>query len=443
MPEDRQAPIAPPPPAPLAPAGGLAALLDGGVVEFLQLQLCDLHGMNREVTVPRARFAQALAGELTVDGSAVGALAPAEAVDLRLRPDPDSAVLLATEGEAPVARAAADVLRPDGTPYEGDPRAALHRVLRDLAEAGYSARVAAESEYYLLQGGGAEPAPAPEATVAAAQRAVLQALGEAGVGVEHAYPEAGPGQQEVVLLDADPLRIADHLALSRRLIRDTALRHALRASWMPKPAAGWNGSGLHLRVVLQGEEGNAFADAESTDGLSAALRWFVGGVLAHARGLCAITNPLVNSYKRLVPSSGAPTAVAWSLESRASLVRIRAGRGESTCCEIRLPDGAANPYLALAALLAAGLAGIRGERDPGDPLNKPIELMSVRERQRLRIPALPRHLGEALDALEDDRLMRTTLGEYLYTRFVLAKRAEWDGYLAHVHPWEVGQYLER
>ena len=210
---------------------------------------------------------------------------------------------------------------------------------------------------------------------------------------------------------------------------------------MPKPVYGVNGSGLHTHMSLFSKETNVFYDAKAPMQLSETCLQFIGGVLRHAKGFCAITNPLVNSYKRLVPGYEAPTSVAWSERNRSPLVRVPAARGAATRIEVRMPDPSCNPYLALAVMLRAGLDGVEKQVDPGPPVNKNIFEMSHRERRHLRIDDLPTHLSEALDELEKNDLVRQTLGDHIFEHFVAAKRAEWQGYLTHVAPWEVSRYL--
>jgi glutamine synthetase len=248
-------------------------------------------------------------------------------------------------------------------------------------------------------------------------------------------------QHRIELAPLSALAMADALAQLRVLVRSVANRNGLHASFMPKPLLGVNGSGLHLHHALWRDGSNTFFDPEARDELSDTLRQYVGGLLRHARAYCAVTNPLVNSYKRLVPDHEAPVNVAWSLHNRSPMIRIPMERNAETRCEVRIADAAANPYLTLAVQIAAGVDGLREEIDPGEPINKNLWMLSPREKQRLRILELPRHLGEALDELEQDRVTRAALGEYIFSRFTAAKREEWLEYLGHVHPWEVRRYL--
>jgi len=255
------------------------------------------------------------------------------------------------------------------------------------------------------------------------------------------HHEVAPGQHEIDLAPTDALTAADRLATLRTVVRGVALQHGMTTTFMPKPLFARSGSGLHTHQTLLSKGKNAFDDPSAPLHLSQIARWYVGGLLHHARGYCAVTNPLVNSYKRLVGGFEAPVNVSWSTQNVSPLVRIPAERGDGARCENRLPDPAANPYLAIGTQLAAGLAGIREQIDPGDPVNKNIARMSYRERRKYRIDDLPRDLHEALDYLEKDRVVRDALGEHIYERYVDAKRGEWEEYIERVSPWEVERYM--
>jgi glutamine synthetase len=262
-----------------------------------------------------------------------------------------------------------------------------------------------------------------------------------GFEVEAAHHEVAPAQHEVDFKYADAVTTADNIATFRFIVRHVALQHGLHATFMPKPVFGINGSGMHTHQSLFRGEENAFYDPAGEYQLSELALHYIGGLLRHARGFCAITNPLVNSYKRLVPGYEAPTNVAWSMRNRSPLVRVPEKRGQSTRVEVRMPDPSANPYLALAVTLKAGLEGIKNRIDPGPPIDKNIYTMSQRERRRLKISELPGDLREAVDALEKDKVIRSALGSHILQYFVTAKRAEWHDYIAQVHEWELKRYL--
>ena len=269
----------------------------------------------------------------------------------------------------------------------------------------------------------------------------MAVLEEMKLNAEASHHEVAGGQHEIDLGYADVLTMADHLATLRFVVRTIAVRHGLVATFMPKPIYGRNGSGMHTHQSLFAKGKNAFFDAKGPIQLSEVGRWYIGGLLRHARGYCAVTNPLVNSYKRLVPGYEAPVNVSWSTQNVSPLVRVPAQRGEATRCENRMPDPSANPYLGLAVQLAAGLAGIRERIDPGEPVNKNIARMSYRERRRYRIDDLPRDLHEALDYLEKDAVVREALGDHIYERYLDAKREEWQEYIGQVSEWELNRYL--
>jgi glutamine synthetase len=274
-----------------------------------------------------------------------------------------------------------------------------------------------------------------------ARRDIVNVLEMMGFEVEAAHHEVAPGQHEVDFKYADALATADHLATFRFVVRNVALQHGLHATFMPKPIYGQNGSGMHTHQSLFREGRYAFHDPAAVDELSDVMRWYVAGLLRHARSFCAVTNPLVNSYKRLVPGYEAPVNVAWSHRNRSPMVRVPARRGKGTRLELRMPDPSANPYLALAVQLAAGLDGVRRKLKPPDPVDKNIWTLSVRERRKYRIQELPRDLGEAIDLLKRSALLKETLGEHVFGQFVAAKEQEWQEYIAQVHDWEIEQYL--
>ena len=274
-----------------------------------------------------------------------------------------------------------------------------------------------------------------------ARRVIVSALEEMKLSSEASHHEVARGQHEIDLGAADPLTLADHLATLRFVVRTIAVRHGLVATFMPKPIYGRNGSGMHTHQSLFAKGKNAFFDPKGPIQLSEVGRRYIGGLLRHARGYCAITNPLVNSYKRLVPGYEAPINVSWSTQNVSPLIRLPAQRGEATRCENRMPDPSANPYLALAVQLAAGVDGVQEKIDPGEPVNKNIARMSYRERRRFRIDDLPRDLHEALDYLEKDTVVREALGDHIYERYLDAKREEWQEYIGQVSDWELNRYL--
>jgi glutamine synthetase len=265
-----------------------------------------------------------------------------------------------------------------------------------------------------------------------------------GFEVEAAHHEVAPGQHEIDFRYDDAVSTADAIVTFRFVVKKVALMHDLYATFMPKPIAGVNGSGMHVHQSLLDLEGvNAFFDPTAQWQLSRTARSYIAGILEHARGLVAVTNPLINSYKRLVPGFEAPVNVAWSQKNRSPLIRVPARRGDGTRCEVRMPDPSCNPYLALAAMLAAGLDGIERDLDCGEPVDRNIFDMSQREKRRLRIVQLPANLDEALGFLEKDSVIEAALGPHIFKHFLLNKRREWAEYLQVIHPWELERYLDR
>jgi len=424
-------------------------------VRFLRLQFTDIGGRSRQVEVTARQFGRALAGEVMVDGSAVPGFARLEESDMRLVPDHATLRLLPWgEPENRTAAMICDVHRSDGEPFEGDPRGALKRVVGELRDAGFTARIGIETKFFLFErdtNGRATPVPhdtggyldaSPRDRGAAVRRDLVMVLEALGFAVEAAHHEIANGQHEVVFRYDTPVATADRLTVLRNAARQVANRHGLVASFMPKPLGDIAGSGMHVHQSLHEDGTNVFHDEEGAHGLSDTLRFYVAGLLQHARGFCAVTNPLVNSYKRLIPGFEAPVHVSWALQNRSALIRVPASRSDGTRVELRMPDASANPYLAIAVQLAAGLDGIRNELEPGEPVQKDVTTMTARERRRLRIERLPRSLVEALDLLEQDRVARGALGEHIYGFLLRSKRAEWRDYTHAVHPWELERYLD-
>src|SRR2546425_54783 len=431
-------------------------------VRFLLLQFTDLLGVNKAVEVPASQFEKALAGEVLFDGSALEGFARVEEADALLLPDLDSFRVFPWGGEAAdgdgggaAARLLCDIRYPDGRPFEGCPRTALKRQIERAAALGMAMRVGCEVEFFTFeQNERGEPTTrtldagsyfdlVPVDRGEKVRRVIVAALEDMQLDSETSHHEVARGQHEIDLGTADPLTMADNLATLRFVVRNVALRHGLTATFMPKPIYGRNGSGMHTHQSLFAKGKNAFADPQGPGQVSQVARWYIGGLLRHARGYCAVTNPLVNSYKRLVPGYEAPVNVSWSTQNVSPLVRVPAQRGEATRCENRLPDPSANPYLALGVQLAAGLDGIAERIDPGDPVNKNICRMSYRERRRYRIDDLPRDLHEALDYMEKDAVVRGALGDHIYERYVDAKRGEWQEYIEKVSEWELERYLSQ
>ncbi|WP_102125462.1 type I glutamate--ammonia ligase [Deinococcus planocerae] len=445
-------------PPPRTPQDILAAL-SAQNVGFLRLQFTDILGTTKNVEVPGSQFEKALAGDVTFDGSAVEGFTRVEESDMLLRPDLSTFLIYPPfsreeEGRGRVARLICDVTLPDGTPFEGDPRQVLGRQVARAAELGFEMFVGTEPEFFLFErgeGGRGSTVThdkagyfdlAPVDKGERIRREIAGLLVQMGFEIEASHHEVAPGQHEIDFRYAPALETADRIATFKFVVKRVALEYGLLASFLPKPLPGVNGSGMHCHLSLFKDGKNAFADPDGEHGLSATARHFIAGLLEHAGGMAAITNPLVNSYKRLVPGYEAPVNVAWSTSNRSALIRIPAKRGPSTRAEVRMPDPSCNPYLALAAMLAAGLDGIREGLEPPPAIGRNIFRMTVREKRHHRIRELPTDLREAVDELEKDPVIAGALGEHVLDHFVAAKRAEWREYSAAVHAWELERYLD-
>ncbi len=431
------------------------AILRDEKVRFLRLVFSDIHGMVKNVELPDSQFDQALAGQIMFDGSSIEGFVRIQESDMLLKPDLDTLRIFPQDGgQDRVALLICDVASPDGSPFPGDPRGVLRRVREKAASMGYRSMMGPEAEFFLFQRG-ADGAPttithdqgayfdlSPVDRGENARREIVNILEKMGFEVEAAHHEVAPGQHEIDFRYADTLITADNLIIFRLVVRMVALRNDLHASFMPKPLQGMNGSGMHTHQSLLTPDGkNAFFDPNGPWQLSELARWYVGGILAHARGFCAVTNPTINSYKRLVPGYEAPINITWSERNRSPLARIPARRGMGTRVEVRMPDPSCNPYLAFAAMLSAGLDGVERKIDPGPPVNKDIFAMSEREKRRHRIDNLPGDLKEAVEALQKDRVILDVLGDHIAENFIEGKLQDWREYIAVVHPWEVNRYL--
>ena len=424
-------------------------------VKFMRLQFVDILGAIKNVEVPDQQFAEALDGRIMFDGSSIEGFVRTEESDMYLKPDLNTFQVFpwTYAGSERVARIICDIANPDGTPFAGCPRSTLKRVVALAGERGFAMRAGPEAEFFLFQrresgepttethdsGGYFDLTPVDLGEDV--RREIILVLEQMGFHVEAAHHEVAPGQHEIDFRHDDVLTTADNVSTFRFVVKNVANRNGLHATFMPKPIVGVNGSGMHTHQALFTGTKNVFYDEKSDGHLSRTCLQYIGGLLRPAKAFCAITNPLVNSYKRLVPGYEAPTAIAWSERNRSPLVRVPAARGPNTRIELRMPDPSCNPYLALAVMLRAGLDGIDKQTDPGPPVNKNIYTMSHRERRHLRIDELPGTLSEALDELEKSDLMRETLGDHIVDHFLAAKRTEWDGYIRHVSRWEIDRYL--
>jgi len=434
----------------------ILALADEFQADFLRLQFTDILGINKNVEVPRSQFEKALDGEIMFDGSSIEGFMRIEESDMLLVPDLDTFRLLPVEDEGGrVARLLCDIYTPDHKPFVGCPRLTLKRQVASAKALGFTMMAGCEVEFFLFEKD-AQGNPSTATHDAGSyfdltpvdkgeelRRLIVKDLELMGFEVEAAHHEVAPGQHEVDFRYADALTTADNIATFKFVVRSVANRHGFTASFMPKPIQGQAGSGMHTHQSLFRGKENAFFDPKTETQLSATAMSYVEGLLQHARGFCAITNPLINSYKRLVPGFEAPVNVTWSIRNRSPLVRIPDRREDGTRCELRMPDPSANPYLSLAVQLAAGLDGVAQKLECREPVNRNIFRMSYRDRRKYQIDDLPRDLHEALDRFEKDDVIKAALGEHLTERFLEAKREEVDRFNLEVTEWETRNYLGR
>ncbi|MGD0152594.1 MAG: type I glutamate--ammonia ligase [Thermacetogeniaceae bacterium] len=425
-------------------------------VQFIRLQFTDILGSLKNVAITAEQLEKALSEGIMFDGSSIEGFVRIEESDMYLVPDPNTFTIFPWRGrDGSVGRLICDVYSPDGTPFIGDPRYALKKVLAEARELGYTMNVGPEAEFFLFN---TEQSGRPTVTThdegsyfdlspldrgEDTRRDMVLALKEMGFDVEASHHEVAPGQHEIDFRYDDALATADNVVTFKYVVRSIALLHGLHATFMPKPVFGINGSGFHINQSLFADGTNAFYDPSQPLQLSSAALYYLGGLISHVKGLTAITNPLVNSYKRLVPGYEAPVYIAWSPRNRSPLVRVPARRGQGTSLEFRSPDPSCNPYLAFAVNLKAGLEGIKNKITPPAPVDQNIFEMSEQELQDLGIGYLPDTLGSALEELKRDTLIQEALGPHIFEKFVTAKTLEWNEYRIQVHSWERDKYLSK
>lgn len=435
-------------------AEDILRLAEDNDVGFVRLQFTDILGIVKNVAIPVSQLEKALNNEIMFDGSSIEGFTRIEESDMNLRPDLDTwATFPWRPRHEATARLICDVYNSHGEPFEGDPRYVLRRVIRQAAEMGYEVNVGPECEFFLFHlSDTGEPTTrthdkagyfdlGPVDKGEDARREIVLALEEMGFEIEASHHEVAAGQHEIDLKYSDALTTADRVATLKFVTKTIASLHNLHATFMPKPIFGSCGSGMHTHISLFQDGQNAFFDPGGQYQLSDIARHFIGGVLMHCSAITAITNPLVNSYKRLVPGYEAPVYIAWSAHNRSSLVRVPASREQSTRMELRSPDPSCNPYLALAVTISAGLQGIKDRIEPPPSIDKNIYDMSNKERKAIGISNLPATLDEAIDALAKDELIADTLGKHVFRHFIKAKRIESGIYRMQVTDWEVKQYL--
>jgi glutamine synthetase len=441
----------------IAPENERRALLERmrkDKVRFLRLMFSDIQGCNKNVEVPESQFEKALRGEIMFDGSSIEGFSRIEESDMLLVPDLRSYVIFPFEEiQGKVARLICDVYNADRTPFAGCPRLTLQRTIAKLDQMGLRPVCGPEVEFFLFErDGNGEPVARthdaggyfdllPVDQGEEARRDIVNVLEAIGFEIEAAHHEVAPGQHEIDFKYADALQSADDVMTFKMVVKKIALDYGLHATFMPKPIFGMNGSGMHTHQSLFRGGANAFYDPACPYELSELARHYIGGLLKHARSFVAITNPLVNSYKRLVPGYEAPVNVAWSERNRSPLARVPERRGEGTRVEVRVPDPSCNPYLAFAVMLASGHDGIVDRIDCGDPVNKNIFTMSDREKRRLKIVQLPGDLSEAIGFFRKDPVMRETLGDHVWLQIITHHESVWSEYISQVHEWELKRYL--
>ena len=426
-------------------------------VEFIRLQFTDLFGTLKNVAITKSQLAKALDNKIMFDGSSIEGFARIEESDMYLYPDYDTFEILPFRPhQGKVARMICDVYKPDGTQLENDPRFILKRVIGAAAEMGYKFNVGPECEFFLFHtDDNGNPTTishekgsyfdlGPTDLGENARRDIVLNLEEMGFEVEASHHEVAPAQHEIDFRYGEALETVDKIMTYKITVKTIAKRHGLYASFMPKPKYGVCGSGMHINMSLSDMEGNnIFANPDDPNGLSKEAYSFIAGIMEHVRSMTAITNPIVNSYKRLVPGFEAPTYIAWSATNRSPLVRVPASRGAGTRVELRCPDCACNPYLAIAVCLAAGLDGIKRGLTPPESVQKDIYVMTEQERVEAGIGNLPSNLYEAIQEMKKSEFVKKVLGEEVFNKYIRAKSEEWDEYTSQVTDWEIDRYLDR
>ena len=427
-------------------------------VGFLRLQFTDILGTVKNVSVPADQAEKAFTDGIYFDGSSIEGFVRIQESDMRLVPDPSTFAVLPwrTDDQDAAGRMICDVINTStGEPFEGDPRYVLKQALERAEEHGFEVNMAPEPEFFLFKqdedgyattefadkGGYFDVAPKDLASDV--RRDIIYALEDMGFEIEASHHEVAEGQYEINFEYDDALTTADNVATFRTVVRAIAAQHDLHATFMPKPVPRINGSGMHTHMSLFKDGENAF-DGEEDFGLSETALSYLAGVLDHAPAICAVTDPTVNSYKRLVPGYEAPVYVAWSDRNRSALIRKPAARVPAASrIEARFPDPSCNPYLAFASLINAGLDGIERDLEAPDPIRENIYEFDEAKREEYGIETLPKNLGDAVDALEEDEVILGGLGDHVAEKFVEAKREEFTDYLVDVSQWEIDRYLEK
>ena len=432
-------------------------IIEAENINFFRIQFIDINGFMKNVAIPRSQIEKALDGKIMFDGSSIDGFARIEESDMYLVPDYNTFVILPWRNQEGVsaARIICDVHKSDGTPFDGCPRGNLKRVLADAKKLGYTMNVGTEAEFFLfnLDEEGRSTLETndkagyfsldPEDTGLNCRREIIETLETMGFEIEASHHEVAEGQHEINFKYADALTCADNTLTFKWVVRSIAAKHGFHATFMPKPVFGINGSGMHTNQSLFTLDGkNAFFDENGPLQLSETAYHYIAGITKHARGFTAVTNPLVNSYKRLVPGYEAPVYVAWSASNRSAMIRIPASRGVGTRTEVRCPDPTCNPYLAFAMMLTSGLDGVKNKLKAPAAVNMDIFKMTAAEKVATGIASLPGSLEEALVALKENPIAKEALGDHIFKKFLQGKRKEWNNYRMAVTDWEVNEYMK-
>lgn len=430
-------------------------VLDEESIRFIYLQFTDLLGTLKAVSVPVTEIEAILNGKVMFDGSSVQGFVRIEESDMVLVPDLSTfAILPWKDSPKKVARLICYVHRPNGEPFEGDPRRILWHAEKQAETMGYTLNVGPEMEFFLFPNGSKgrhnlelddtanyfdlEPLDKGED----ARQHIVVTLQDMGFKIEASHHEAAPHQHEIDFRYDRAIRSADNVMTLKAVAKVIAMQFGLQATFMPKPVFGINGSGMHVHLSLSDQEGkNVFFDPTDDHQLSLIAKQFIAGIIEHIKGITLLLNPTVNSYKRLVPHHEAPVNIAWSFANRSPLIRVPSSRENGTRIELRSPDPSANPYLAFAAILMAGLDGIKRNLTPPPPLTDNLYEMSEEERQKNGVDSLPADLGSAINAFKNDPINKEILGDFAYEKFIQAKEKEWIEYRKQVHPWEIDRYF--
>ena len=424
-------------------------------VRFVRLQFTDILGSIKNVAISVSQLEKALDNQCMFDGSSIEGFVRIEESDMKLHPDYNSFALFPWRENNSVARLICDVYKPDGTPFQGSPRQVLKNVLDEAKELGYTFNVGPECEFFLFRNddqgkptlqtfddaGYFDMGPVdPGEDV---RRDIVLNLEQMGFEIEASHHECAPGHHEIDFKYGDALTTADRVMTFKLAVKTIAHKHGLHATFMPKPIFGIAGSGMHINISMAKDGKNVFCDESDKNGLSSTAYSFIAGIMEHIKGMTAITNPLVNSYKRLVPEFEAPVYIAWSAQNRSPLIRVPASRGQGTRVELRSADPSANPYLALAVTIAAGLDGVKRGLVPPPAVDGNIYSMSAAQRKKQKIEMLPTSLESAIAELKKDKLVCNTLGEHILEKYIEAKELEWLNYKTRISQWEIDEYLSK